>query len=68
MDTLRSVGEVARRLGVKEATVRRWVFLRRITYVKVGSAVRIPEMEIRRIIAEGTKERLPVGTASTLVM
>lgn len=68
MDALHSVPEVARRLGVKEGTVRRWVLLRRITYVKVGSAVRIPEIEIKRIIQEGTMQRVPVGTASPLVM
>jgi excisionase family DNA binding protein len=42
-------------LGLSEETIRRWIQTRRIRYVKVGAkAIRIPEDEIQRIIAEGT--------------
>ncbi len=63
-DELLTVPEAARLLGVKERTVRRWVLLRRITYVKIGAAVRIPESEIARIIEEGTRPRIPAGSFS----
>lgn len=56
---LLTIPETAQRLGLKEKTVRRWVFLHKLTYVKVGSAVRIPDGEVERIIREGTVPRLP---------
>ena len=68
MDTLRSVGEVARQLGLKEGTIRRWILLRRIDYIKVGSAVRIHASEVERIIQEGRVRRIPVGKESGLIM
>lgn len=54
---LLTIPESARRLGVKDRTVRRWVSIRKITYVKVGAAVRISESEINRFIREGTVHR-----------
>lgn len=68
MDVLQSVSEVARQLGLKEGTIRRWILLRKIDYIKVGGAVRIHASEIERIIQEGRVRRIPVGTASRLVM
>jgi excisionase family DNA binding protein len=48
------VSELAALLGVKEATIRKWVQLRKIAYVKLnGCAVRIAESEVRRLIADG---------------
>lgn len=44
---LLSVKQVALRLGLKERTVRRWILMRKITYVKLGHWVRIPERSIR---------------------
>jgi excisionase family DNA binding protein len=58
LDNLLTPAEVAERLRNKERTVRRWVFLRKIDYVKVGGLVRIPEREVRRIIEEGTIRRI----------
>jgi excisionase family DNA binding protein len=57
-DQLRTIDEAAQRLRLKSRTVRRWVFLRKINYVKVVSSVRIPESEICRIIDEGTILRI----------
>jgi len=52
---LLSVPEVAERLAIKESTVRAWLLLRRLEYVRVGKrSVRIPLSEVTRIIAEGT--------------
>ena len=56
---LLTIPETAERLGLKEQTIRRWVFLQKLTYVKVGSAVRIPDVEVERIIREGTVPRIP---------
>jgi excisionase family DNA binding protein len=49
--------EVAGMLGISLATVRAWIWRRKISYVRVGRAVRISEAEVRRIIAEGAVER-----------
>lgn len=46
------VAEVARRLGLKEGTVRLWLSRRKLAYVKLGRAVRIPEAEVERLIKE----------------
>jgi excisionase family DNA binding protein len=59
VDQILTINEVAGRLRLKPRTVRRWVFLRKIEYVKVGGTVRIPESEIKRIIDQGTVQRLP---------
>lgn len=54
-EQLLTVPEAAARLSLKESTVRAWILKRRITHVRVGRrAVRIPESEIRRLVAEGT--------------
>lgn len=56
-DRLLRVPEAAHRLGVREKTIRRWIFLRKLTYLKVGRAVRISERQIERIIQRGTVRR-----------
>ena len=56
---LQTIDEAAERLRLKPRTVRRWIFLRKVDYVKVGASVRIPESEIERIIQEGTVSRIP---------
>jgi excisionase family DNA binding protein len=55
---LLTVGETAQRLGFKERTIRRWLSLRKITFIKIGTAVRIPEAEIRRIVRKGRVRKL----------
>ena len=57
-EKLLTVPETATTLGVKEKTIRRWILLRKVTYVKLGSAVRIPQSEVSRLIEEGTVCRL----------
>jgi len=59
VDQLRTIDEVGTRFRLKPRTIRRWIFLRKIEYVKVGASVRIPESEITRIIEEGRVRRLP---------
>jgi len=52
-DRLYTVPEAALRLTVKPNTVRDWVLKQRIGIIHVGSAVRIPESKILRILAAG---------------
>jgi excisionase family DNA binding protein len=49
----RSVREAANELGLSAATIRSWVRKRRIGYVRLGRAVRIPASEIRRLLEQG---------------
>ena len=44
----------AEQLGLKPATVRDWIYQRKIAFVKVGRAVRISEDTIRALIERGT--------------
>jgi excisionase family DNA binding protein len=57
LQKLLTVTEAAERLRVRPGTLRRWVGLRKIEYIKAGRSVRIPEEEIRRIVREGTFPR-----------
>jgi excisionase family DNA binding protein len=52
---LLTIAEAADRLGLKPKTLRFWVWMRKIEYVKVnGRAVRIPERAIEHMIEQGT--------------
>ncbi|UOF78516.1 helix-turn-helix domain [Caudoviricetes sp.] len=50
---LLTVREAAKRLGLRTGTIRRKILERRIDYVKIGRAVRIPSKVIDQIIEEG---------------
>ena len=55
-----TVGTVAKVLSVTPACIRRWIFDRKITTVKLGRLVRIPSDEVQRLIQSGlrpTQER-----------
>ncbi len=54
MSRLLTITEASARLGLKPATVRFWIWTRKIEHVHVGRAVRIPEHAIARIIERGT--------------
>jgi excisionase family DNA binding protein len=49
-----SVSACADRLGLKEPTIRLWISKRKIAYVKLGRAVRIPQSELDRLIRDNT--------------
>ena len=49
----RTVREAAEELGLSTATIRAWIRQRRIGYVRLGRAVRIPAVEIRRLLERG---------------
>jgi excisionase family DNA binding protein len=54
MNQLLNVHQAAIQLGLKDKTIRQWIALRKIEYVKAGAAVRIRQSEINRIIRSGT--------------
>jgi excisionase family DNA binding protein len=49
-----TVTEVANRLGLKPGTIRLWIAQRKMAYVKLSRAVRVPESEVERLIRENT--------------
>ena len=51
---LLTIPEASQRLGLKPATIRFWIWTRKIEFVKVGAAVRISEATIREIVDRGT--------------
>ena len=48
------VAEVAEALGLSVACVRAWIASRRIGFVRLGRAIRIPHAEVERLIQAGT--------------
>jgi excisionase family DNA binding protein len=53
-DRLLTVAQVAERLGTSQRFPRRLIAERRITFVKIGHHVRIPEHALEALIAAGT--------------
>jgi excisionase family DNA binding protein len=47
-----TVAKAAERLGLKEGTLRIWLYQRKLAYVKLGRAVRVPESEVERLVRE----------------
>ncbi len=54
MPRLLTVPEAAATLGLKTATIRAWIWMRKIDYVKLGRSVRLTEQTVRQLIDEGT--------------
>jgi excisionase family DNA binding protein len=53
-ETLLTAAEFARRMSIKEATVRSWLLRGKLSKVKVGThLVRIPSTEVDRVIRDG---------------
>jgi excisionase family DNA binding protein len=58
-EELLTVQEAARRLGLKNKTIRRWIVYRKIEFIKAGErAVRISSVEVDRIIDAGRTPRI----------
>jgi excisionase family DNA binding protein len=51
---LLSIPQGAERLGMKEKTLRFWIWTKKIEHVKVGRSVRVKEDTINRLIEQGT--------------
>lgn len=58
------IPEVAKRLGLKESTIRKMVFERRLPTVRIGRTVTIPEDFIERMIRENYRPALDPGISS----
>lgn len=56
-----TVEKAAERLGLAPSTVRTWIARKRIDYVKVGGAVRIPEDVVDVLLARGTVQATRVA-------
>jgi excisionase family DNA binding protein len=53
-DKLLTVAQVAEMLGMKEATIRNWIWTRSISYVKLKNrSIRIKLGVVQALIAEG---------------
>ncbi|MCD0482747.1 excisionase family DNA-binding protein [Streptacidiphilus sp. ASG 303] len=63
MDRLLTVAEAAERLGTTERFPRRLIEERRITFVRVGRHVRIPEAALADFVAAHTVH--PAGRRTT---
>lgn len=48
------IPEAAQMLGIQPATLRDWVYRRRIEYVKLGRSVRVGDETIQKLIEAGT--------------
>ena len=53
-NNLLRVDEVARRLGIKEGTVRLWLTLRKLPRVQCGRSVRVSAEAVEEFIARNT--------------
>lgn len=53
MNQLLKPEEVGALLKIKEGTIRRWIFQRRIPVVRVGRAVRIRVEDVERLVRDG---------------
>jgi excisionase family DNA binding protein len=51
---LLSVRDAATELGLSVACVRAWVASRRITFIRLGRAIRIPRQAVTSLIEQGT--------------
>jgi excisionase family DNA binding protein len=49
-----TVRETAKALNLSEPTVRAWLAQRRISFIQLGRAIRIPASEIDRLLSQGT--------------
>lgn len=61
MDRLLTVDQVAKLLGTSVRFPRRLIEERRITFVKVGRHVRIPEAAVHAFVQEHTVDPVPAA-------
>ena len=47
-----TIREAARRLGLQESTLRKWILLRKIGVVRLGRAVRLRSDEVEALIKQ----------------
>ena len=54
MSKLLSVAEFAEAVGLSPKTIRQWVWMRRVPFVRVGRAIRFRPETVNEIIDRGT--------------
>ncbi len=54
-----TVREAARKLGLQEATIRKWIYQRRLGVVRLGRAVRLRAADLEKILADSYQP--PIG-------
>ncbi len=60
-EQLKTVRQVAGELSMAPVTIRTWMAQRKLRYVRLGRAVRIPAAEVQRLIESGTVPNLERG-------
>lgn len=58
MSKLLNVAEFAEAVGLSPKTIRQWVWMRRVPYVRVGRAIRFKPETAQTIIDRGTMPAL----------
>lgn len=58
-ETHRTVPEAASELNLSVHTIRSWIAQRRLGYVRLGRAIRIPASEIAQVVERGRVPALP---------
>lgn len=53
------VPQAAERLAVRESTIRKMIFEKRLPVVRIGRTVTIPEDAIEKMVADGYSPALP---------
>ena len=53
MSKLLSVAEFAEAVGLSPKTIRQWVWMRRVPYVRVGRAIRFRRETVEEILRRG---------------
>jgi excisionase family DNA binding protein len=54
MKNLLTVKEAANELGVKPCTIRAWLLVGKLAYVRYGRTIRVPMASIERFVHEST--------------
>jgi excisionase family DNA binding protein len=51
-DQLLTVAEAAQLLALRPCTIRKWLYERRLPYVRLGRAVRLRKVDMERMVKE----------------
>lgn len=68
MERLLSIKEASEILGLSSWTIRRWIQVKKLIPVRLGSRVLLEERELRRVVEEGKQRSAarPSGRAGFL--
>jgi excisionase family DNA binding protein len=59
VNPLLTVAEAADALGLKPATIRAWLYKRKLPYVRCGRAIRVPRQAVEEFVARHTVSARP---------